>query len=206
MKLLIGSKNKDKIIEIKEILKELDLDIVSATDFPELPDVEEDRDTIEGNAELKAITYAKATGLLTLADDTGLFVDALNGEPGIYSARYAGENCSYKDNRIKLLKEMEGKKNRKARFKTAVCLADKFGLIATVFGKVEGKITESEIGNKGFGYDNIFLVDETKRTFGEMEDFEKHLISHRGRAFANILPILKDILEKINNGDSYERN
>ena len=199
MKLLIGSKNKDKILEIKEILKELDLEIVSASDFPDLPDVEEDRDTIEGNAELKATTYAKYTGLLTLADDTGLFVDALNGEPGIYSARYAGENCTYQDNRKKLLREMMGKENRNSRFKTAVCLADKFGIIATVFGKVEGKITDYEIGNNGFGYDNIFLANETKRTFGEMEDFEKHLISHRGRAFTNILPILVDILEKNKN-------
>ncbi len=198
MKLLIGSKNKDKISEIKEILKELDLEIISAADFPDLPDVEENRDTIEGNAELKATTYAKATGLLTLADDTGLFVDALNGEPGVYSARYAGDNCSYKDNRDKLIKEMKGKKNRDARFKTAVCLADKFGIIASVFGKVEGKITEREIGDKGFGYDNIFLADETRRTFGEMEDYEKHLISHRGRAFTNILPILKEILNKKN--------
>ncbi len=198
MKLLIGSKNKDKISEIKEILKELDLEIISAADFPDLPDVEENRDTIEGNAELKATTYAKATGLLTLADDTGLFVDALNGEPGVYSARYAGDNCSYKDNRDKLIKEMKGKKNRDARFKTAVCLADKFGIIASVFGKVEGKITEREIGDKGFGYDNIFLSDETRRTFGEMEDYEKHLISHRGRAFTNILPILKEILNKKN--------
>jgi len=198
LKLLIGSKNKDKISEIKEILKELDLEIISAADFPDLPDVEENRDTIEGNAELKATTYAKATGLLTLADDTGLFVDALNGEPGVYSARYAGDNCSYKDNRDKLIKEMKGKKNRDARFKTAVCLADKFGIIASVFGKVEGKITEREIGDKGFGYDNIFLADETRRTFGEMEDYEKHLISHRGRAFTNILPILKEILNKKN--------
>lgn len=198
MKLLIGSKNKDKISEIKEILKELNLEIISAADFPDLPDVEENRDTIEGNAELKATTYAKATGLLTLADDTGLFVDALNGEPGVYSARYAGDNCSYKDNRDKLIKEMKGKKNRDARFKTAVCLADKFGIIASVFGKVEGKITEREIGDKGFGYDNIFLADETRRTFGEMEDYEKHLISHRGRAFTNILPILKEILNKKN--------
>jgi XTP/dITP diphosphohydrolase len=198
LKLLIGSKNIDKIIEIKEILKELNLEIVSAADFPNLSDVEEDKDSIEGNAELKAITYAKKTGLLTLADDTGLFVDALNGKPGVYSARYAGENCSYKDNRDKLLNEMKGKTNRNARFKTAVCLADKSGLIASVFGKVEGKITEYEIGDNGFGYDSIFFVDETKKTFGEMEDLEKHLISHRGRAFTNILPILKDIINKKN--------
>ncbi len=191
MKLLIASRNKDKIAEIKDILKNLDLKIVTALDFPDLPEVIEDKDTIEGNAIKKAVECAEFTGLLTIADDTGLFIKALNGEPGVYAARYAGEYCTYKDNREKLLKNMNGKINRKAEFQTVSALASPKRLIGTAAGKVDGKITKKEIGNNGFGYDSIFQADESDKTFGEMTDKEKHKISHRGRAFRNIIPILE---------------
>jgi len=196
MKLLIASRNKDKISEIKVILKNIEIEIVTALDFHDLPEVIEDKDTIEGNAIKKANECAKFTGLLTIADDTGLFIDTLNGEPGVYAARYAGENCTYKDNRIKLLQNMNGKTNRKAQFRTVVALASPNGLIGTAFGKVDGKITDNELGKKGFGYDPIFRVDETGKTFGEMTDKEKHKISHRGRAFRNIILILEEYVRR----------
>jgi len=149
MKLLIATRNKDKIIEIREILKDLDLEIISAFDIPGMPDVIEDRDTIKGNAIKKAEECAAFSGLLALADDTGLFVDALDGAPGVYAARYAGENCSYKDNRDKMLKEMNGKDNRVAQFRTVVAFASPTGIITTAEGKVDGEITcEQEIISK----------------------------------------------------------
>ncbi|MCF7794442.1 MAG: RdgB/HAM1 family non-canonical purine NTP pyrophosphatase [Candidatus Cloacimonetes bacterium] len=196
MKLLIATRNKDKIIEIKEILKDLDVAIISAFDIPGMPDVIEDRDTIEGNAIKKAEECAAFSGLNALADDTGLFVDALGGAPGVYAARYAGENCTYKDNRVKMLREMTGKTNRKAQFRTVVAFASPKGIIATAEGKVDGEITNEEIGTGGFGYDAIFRATETGKTFGEMSQQEKEKISHRGRAFRKILP---EVVEIINN-------
>ncbi|HPR17988.1 MAG TPA: RdgB/HAM1 family non-canonical purine NTP pyrophosphatase [Candidatus Cloacimonadota bacterium] len=190
MRLLIATRNKDKIAEIREILKDLKLEIVSAYDIPGMPDVVEDQDTIEGNAIKKAVECAAYSGLYALADDTGLFVDALNGEPGVYSARFAGEECSYKNNRDKMLQEMQGRKNRHAQFRTVVAFASPAGLIATAEGKVDGEITEKEFGTGGFGYDVIFRATETGMTFGEMSTKEKEKISHRGRAFRNILPIV----------------
>jgi XTP/dITP diphosphohydrolase len=190
MNLLLATRNKDKIKEIKEILKDLDIEIISAYDIPGMPDVIEDRETIKGNAIKKAIECAVFSGMLTLADDTGLFVDALDGKPGVHAARFAGENCTYKDNRDKMLREMEGKTNRKAQFRTVVAFASLEELIETAQGKIDGTITESEIGTGGFGYDPIFRADETGKTFGEMSEKEKNKISHRGRAFRNMIPVI----------------
>ena len=190
MKLLLATRNKDKIKEIKEILKDLNLEIISAFDIPAMPDVVEDRDTIKGNAIKKAIECAAFSGMLTLADDTGLFVDVLEEKPGVHAARFAGENCTYKDNRQKMLREMTGKTNRKAQFRTVVAFASPQGLIDIALGKIDGTITESEIGTGGFGYDAIFRADETGRTFGEMCEKEKNKISHRGRAFRNMIPVI----------------
>lgn len=181
MKIFIGSKNRDKIKEIKEILK--GYEILSLNEFPDAPDVIEDKDTIMGNAIKKACENAQFTGLLTAADDTGLFVRALDNQPGVYSARYAGEKCSYQDNRSKMLKEMSGKEDRYAEFRTVVALADKTGLVATAEGIVPGQITTEEIGDSGFGYDSIFKVSETQKTYAQMSDTEKNQISHRAKAF-----------------------
>ncbi len=199
MKILIASRNKDKVEEIKENLHGLNLQIVSALDFPDLPDVVEDKDTIAGNAIKKAVQCAEFFGLLTIADDTGFFVEQLNGEPGVYAARYAGENCSYADNRKKMLKAMKGKTNRKAEFRTVVAFASPDGLIGTSEGIVHGQVTEKEIGNLGFGYDPIFLADETVKTFGEMTKEEKHKISHRSKAIRKIIPVLKKYVRNSNN-------
>ncbi len=190
MKLLLATRNEDKVIEIKEILKDLDVEIVSASQFPNMPDVIEDKNTIKGNSIKKATECADFSKLLTIADDTGLFVDALDGKPGVYAARFAGENCSYKDNRVKMLKEMKTIPNRNAQFRTVCALVSPDGLIATTEGIVEGKITKEEFGNNGFGYDAIFKADETGRTFGEMTQTEKETISHRSKAFNKMIPII----------------
>ena len=195
MKLLLATRNEDKVIEIKEILKDLKVEIISASQFPDMPDVNEDRDTIKGNSIKKATECAEYSKLLTIADDTGLFVDALDGKPGVYAARFAGEDCSYKDNRVKMLKEMDGISNRNAQFRTVCALVSPDGLITTTEGIVEGKITEEEFGNNGFGYDAVFRADETGKTFGEMTLAEKETISHRSRAFNKMIPIIKKYIK-----------
>lgn len=197
MKLMIASKNKDKIAEIAELLSELEVELISAADFDEIPDVIEDKDTIEGNAIKKATEIAAHTGLLTMADDTGLFVKSLCGAPGVYSARYAGESASYKDNRDKMLVAMKSEEQREAYFQTVVALATPEKLVGICYGKVLGSITTKEIGAHGFGYDSIFLAEETGKTFAEMGSDEKHAISHRGRALEKFKPLLKTYLDNM---------
>ncbi len=148
----------------------------------------EDADTLEGNARLKAQAIVEATGLAAVADDTGLFVDALDGAPGVFTARYAGEGCTYADNRSKMLFELAGVEQRSAAFVTVgmVCWPD--GTELSVEGVCRGVITTSERGDAGFGYDSIFVPDDGDgRSFAEMGDAAKHAISHRGRAFAALL-------------------
>jgi XTP/dITP diphosphohydrolase len=194
MKLMIGSKNPDKVKEIKEILKQLNVEfeLFSMADFPDLPDVVEDKDTIEGNAIKKATELADYTGMPTIADDTGFFVDALDGAPGVYAARFAGENCTYRDNRVKVLELLKDEANRKAVFRTVVAFAEPGKLIGTAKGEVTGDITHTEFGTSGFGYDSIFRLKETGKTFGEMLAQQKHGISHRGRALSACLSMLKE--------------
>lgn len=193
MKIFIGSHNKDKIKEIESILT--GFEVLSFKEFPDAPDVDEDKDTIEGNACKKAVENARFTGLLTAADDTGLFVRALNDKPGVYSARYAGEGCSYQDNREKMLREMDGVTDRYAEFRTVVALADKNGLIATAHGVIAGEITTQELGELGFGYDSIFKVTETQKTFAQMTDSAKNRISHRALAFLKIKEHIEQYFE-----------
>ena len=181
-KLLIASGNKDKIKEIKELLSDLPLQLLTKDDFSDFPDVIEDKDTIEGNAKKKATEIAKKYNLLSLADDTGFFVKALNGKPGVYAARYAGEHCSYQDNRNKILKEMKGINEREAYFETVAVLADREKIIAVTSGRVYGEISREEKGIKGFGYDSIFIVKNVGKTYAEMSEKEKNKISHRALA------------------------
>lgn len=187
MKLFLATQNKDKVSEIKEILQNLNIEILSMHDIKDIPDVVEDKETIEGNAAKKALEIADFTNMLCLADDTGFFVEALDGKPGVKAARFAGEDCSYKDNRDKMLFEMQGKENRTAEFRTAVVLAKPGEIIATELGSVKGKITTREIGSGGFGYDPIFRADESGLTFGEMSSEAKHKISHRARALEKMV-------------------
>jgi XTP/dITP diphosphohydrolase len=176
-RLVVASKNPDKIAEVEEVLQSLDLvgEIVRGLEWP---DVEETESTLEGNALLKAQTVAGATGLAALADDTGLEVAALDGEPGVRTARFAGPNATYDQNVDRLLEELEGVADRRARFRTAVALVSA-DLELVAEGSVEGVIAGGRRGRGGFGYDPVFAVGG--RTFAEMGE-EKHEISHRARA------------------------
>lgn len=193
-KLLLATKNPDKVKEIKQILDGLYLEILSAADFTDLPDVEENQDTLFGNAQKKAVTMSKALGSLALADDTGLEVDALDGAPGVLSARYAGKNATYSDNVEKLLRELQGvpEAERTARFRCVVAIADGDN-VRTVEGVCEGNILLEPRGSGGFGYDPVFYIPEFKQTFAEMPLAEKNATSHRGQALRKARKVLQEI-------------
>lgn len=184
MKILIASRNAHKIQEIREIFDLPGVEWVSTAEFPDLRDVEEDGDTFEANAVKKATELARATGLWALADDSGLEVAALGNAPGVYSARYAGEPCSHANNNAKLLRELEGKSDRSARFRCVAALSDPSGRAETVSGSCPGRIVERLRGAKGFGYDPLFVPDGHAQTFAEMGNEQKNALSHRGRALA----------------------
>lgn len=179
---VMASANPDKVREIAAVLAEAGIELVARPD--EVPDVEETGETLEENARLKAAALAEATGLPAVADDTGLEVEALSGAPGVRSARYSGEGATYAQNVAKLVSEMEGEPNRRARFRTVAMVRWPDGREMAVEGAVEGTIAESARGEAGFGYDPVFVPDEGGgRTFAEMGADEKNGISHRGRAF-----------------------
>ncbi len=182
MKLVIATRNAHKLEEIRAIFNFQNLEVLSALDFPDVPDVIEDGVTLEENAKKKAVEIANATGCWALADDSGLEVDALNGAPGVYSARYAGEQCSYPDNNAKLLDEMGGKTNRFARFRTVIALSDPGGSVQTVAGECHGIIIEEQRGTHGFGYDPLFVPEGYTETFAELSSGIKNRISHRANA------------------------
>ena len=195
VKLLLATRNPDKVREIKKALHDLNVLILTPDDIPGLPDVEEDRDTLLGNAIKKARILSQASGLPALADDTGLEVDALSGAPGVRSSRFSGENASYRDNVEKLLAVLRDipLKKRTARFRCVIALAlnDE---VDTVDGICEGFITEKSHGTGGFGYDPIFYVPDEKCTFAEMTLERKNSISHRGRALKKSRRMIKEKL------------
>ena len=158
----------------------------------DLADVVEDADTLVGNARLKAVAVCDATGLPALADDTGLEVDALNGAPGVRTARFAGEHATDADNRVKMLGELKDK-TRTCRFRTVALLRFPDGREVIAEGVCEGNIAEAEIGERGFGYDPLFIArDGDGRTFAQMTVEEKHALSHRGKAFRALSQLLKN--------------
>jgi len=178
-RLVVASKNQDKVREMEAVLLGLGLVGEIVTDL-RWPDVEETESTLEGNALLKARAVAAATGLPALADDTGLEVDALGGAPGVRSARYAGESASYADNVRALLDRLSGERHRSARFRTVLALVIPDGHEIVAEGVLEGTIIDEPRGDSGFGYDPVFDVDG--RTLAELDAGEKNAISHRGRA------------------------
>ncbi|AKJ65390.1 XTP/dITP diphosphatase [Kiritimatiella glycovorans] len=182
MKLVLATRNPHKREEIEAIFDGPGLDIVALDAFPDAPEVEEDRDTFEGNAIKKAVEIARWTGLRALADDSGLEVDALGGAPGVWSARYAGPEADYEANNRKLLAALAGAGDRTARFRTVMALADPDGTVRTVEGSCEGAITEEPRGMRGFGYDPLFVLRGDTRTFAELDAAEKNRVSHRARA------------------------
>jgi XTP/dITP diphosphohydrolase len=193
VKLVCASANPDKVAEIAEILAaDGRVELVPRPD--EVPDVVEDADTLAGNARLKAAAIAAATGLAAVADDTGLFVDALDGRPGVFTARYAGEGATYAANRAKLLRELAERAgtSRRAVFRTVAIVVWPDGRELAVEGECPGTIAPAERGDGGFGYDPVFVPDGAAgRTFAEMGTDAKHAVSHRGRAFRALADALK---------------
>ena len=190
---VLATANPDKAREIEAILAGLDIALVPRP--PEGPEVIEDGETLEDNALLKARALCEATGMAAIADDTGLFVDALDGAPGVYSARYAGEEATYADNCAKMLRELTGValESRTARFRTVAAVAYPDGSWFVVDGEVEGAIAESARGSNGFGYDPIFLPEGQRgRAMAELSPDEKHALSHRGNAFRALADALAE--------------
>ena len=191
MKLVFASNNKNKIQEIQALVPNI-IQIVSLEEIGCIEDIPETADTIEGNAILKANYVTEKYGFDCFADDTGLEVDALNGAPGVYSARYAGEQKDANDNMDKLLSELKDKSNRKANFKTVIAL-NLNGKQNLFTGIINGKIIEEKIGTNGFGYDPIFVADGFDKTFAELSMEEKSTISHRGIAVKELILFLQKL-------------
>ncbi len=182
--LLIATTNRGKVIEIRHALDGLNLTLLSLSDLPSAPPVVEDADTFEGNARKKALHYARWSGKPTLTDDSGLVVDALGGQPGVHSARYAGDNATDEDNRQKLLRELKDvpEEKRGAAFVCCLVVVTPGGQEMVVEGRCEGRITFAPKGTNGFGYDPLFFYPPLGRTTAELSLEEKNQISHRGRA------------------------
>ena len=191
MKLVFASNNKNKIQEIQALVPNT-IQIVSLEDIGCTEDIPETADTIEGNAILKANYVTSNYGYDCFADDTGLEVEALNGAPGVYSARYAGEQKDANDNMDKLLSELKDKSNRKANFKTVIAL-NLNGKQNLFTGIINGKIIKEKIGTNGFGYDPIFVADGFDKTFAELSMEEKSTISHRGIAVKELILFLQKL-------------
>ncbi|MBI3300284.1 MAG: RdgB/HAM1 family non-canonical purine NTP pyrophosphatase [Elusimicrobia bacterium] len=194
MKLLLATGNAHKARELAELLTGRALEVVTLKDFPELPPVVEDGATLVQNAVKKALEPALRSGLWTLADDTGLEVEALDGRPGVYSARYAGPDCDFAANCRKLLDEMKDvpKPKRGAVFRCVIALASPEGVVQYREGRLEGRIAESPAGSNGFGYDPVFYLPDEVRTLAQLSDAEKNHISHRSQALRAVLPLLAE--------------
>ena len=190
MKLVFATNNKNKILEVQQMLPE-SIEIISLESIGCFEEIPETADTIEENAILKANYITNNYGYDCFADDTGLEVESLNGEPGVFSARYAGENCNAEDNMNKLLKALDNKTNRNAQFKTVIAL-NLNGKQHLFTGIALGEITLKKTGNQGFGYDPIFKPDGFLETFAQLSLKEKGQISHRGKATQQLIEFLKN--------------
>lgn len=198
MEVVISTRNREKLNEIKRILNSAKIEAIGIEQFKNIPKVVEDGSTFADNAAKKALKIAKITKRLTLADDSGLEVEALNGAPGVYSARFSGKGADYRSNNRKLLMMLKGVpfRKRKARFVCSVAIADAKGIIAVVEGICRGVITTEEKGKKGFGYDPLFICNGYKKTFAELTPSLKNRISHRGKAFAKAKQIILKYIKK----------
>ena len=186
--MVVATRNKGKIREIREALKGLGLRIYALSDFPDVPEIEEDGKSFTENALKKALFYSKYFGKLTIADDSGLEVEWLKGFPGIYSARYAGKGASTQENNQKLINEMEGisLSKRGARFKCVIAMVSPDGREAIAEGSCKGRVGFKEKGRKGFGYDPLFILPKYGKTMAELPLQEKNRISHRGKALRKL--------------------
>ena len=188
-RIVFASGNKGKIKEVAEILK--DVEILSLKDIGFVGEIDETGSTFEENSYIKAKAAFDFCHLPTLAEDTGLCVEALNGAPGIYSARYSGENATDEKNRALLLKNLKNATTRRAKFVTVATFIDEDGSVVTASGETCGHILESEDGENGFGYDRLFFSDDLNKSFGVASDEEKNAVSHRYRAIKNLLEKVK---------------
>lgn len=197
MEIVLATRNKKKVEEIRRITADLPVTILSLDNFPDCPETVEDRDTFEGNASKKAVEICRFTGKPSLADDSGLEVDALNGAPGVYSARYADEGSkSDIKNYEKLLAQLKDipDEKRGAQFVCCMALAFPSGLVKTFFGYAKGCIGHEPKGTTGFGYDPVFIPENKKITFAEMTGGEKDSLSHRGKAIEKLAEYLRSSL------------
>lgn len=192
MKLILATHNEGKTVEMQYALSHLPIEIVTLNEFPNIGDIPETGTTLLENAFIKAETVFEETGIPTLADDTGLEIDALNGEPGVYSARYAGENATFEENCSKVIAKLKGvdTNKRTAKFRTVIAYVTKDEKIHCE-GSVDGRILDKKIGANGFGYDPIFYYPGLKKTFAELKKGEKNSISHRGKALRNFSKLLE---------------
>ncbi len=191
---MLATNNRHKAAELQALLSDVGVRIRTLAEFPDAPEVVEDGTTCEANAIKKATAIANHTGLPAMADDTGLMVEALGGRPGVYAARYAGEQATYEDNCRKLLGELQGVPvaKRRARFVTVVAFVPRPGVQAQVVeGALDGVIAEQPAGTYGFGYDPVFVVPELGKTLAQLTSGEKNRISHRARALAKVREILQ---------------
>jgi len=195
-KIVLATNNHNKVIEIKELLQDLPLEILTLQDFPGLVMPEEDCPTFAGNAAKKAETVAHYSGEMAIADDSGLEVDALNGRPGVRSARYAGEEASDRSNNKLLLEELKNvpAPKRSACFKCAIAVAFPGDKTAVVEEYCPGRLAEKPLGEKGFGYDPLFIYEPSGLTFAQMSREEKNKVSHRGKALRRVRELLEELL------------
>ncbi|NLJ69240.1 MAG: XTP/dITP diphosphatase [Firmicutes bacterium] len=196
--MVIASRNEHKIEEIRRLLAGLDVDVLSLKDYPDAPEVDEDGAAFQDNALKKARVIARFTGLTALADDSGLEVDSLGGQPGVRSARFAGETASDAENNRKLLRCLAEvpSEERQAQFRCVIALVSRTGAESLVEGTCQGVIIEKERGSGGFGYDPLFLLPHLGKTFAELSMEEKNELSHRGKALQQVLPIVQEWLEQ----------
>jgi XTP/dITP diphosphohydrolase len=195
MRIVLATRNQHKKQELVALLQDLPIAIMTLDDFPDAPDVIEDGETCEANARKKAVEIARYTGLPAVADDTGLEVDALDGRPGAFAARYAGEHATYEDNCRKLLQELQGipPQRRNARFVTVAAIALPKGETQLARGVLKGSIAEEAAGSHGFGYDPVFFLPERRQTLAQLSPIEKNRISHRALAFAQAKQMLQQM-------------
>lgn len=195
MKIFLATKNIGKINEFKRLVADKNIEVLSILDSSDIPEVEEDGKTFEENSQKKAVEIAEFLGMPTISDDSGLCVDYLNGAPGIYSARYSGENADDNKNMDKLLADMDGIKERTASFVSVVSLAKPDGGVYSYRGEAHGEIMNERHGTNGFGYDPIFFSYELNKSFGEASAKEKKSVSHRAKAFEKLMKEIESIIK-----------
>jgi XTP/dITP diphosphohydrolase len=198
MQFILATNNDHKVKEIRKISKGLGIEIIPLSNYPDYPQTLEDGKTLEENAVKKALEAARYFNKWAIADDSGLEVDYLNGEPGVYSARYAGDECCYEKNNDKLLKQLSGvpKEKRKACFRCVIAIVSPQGEVKTAQGKICGTITDTKAGSDGFGYDPIFFIEEFGKTFAQLLPSQKNKISHRAIALENAKEIIENIIRR----------